>query len=181
MIKNSILSVMLTLTAMTFKAAADQQDTCTLNFETGVNALIEKAPASSYFTSKDPKQKLQIEAVVLPTGTNLVTYFGGCEHLIVSINYAVDPNLQLEQDVQNVLAKAEQLLEETPFSRKGKFYKELFSKGLYAAKLSPYMSGPQRINLSTGTDPMIELSYGQRGVLSFQYWVTLSRSNILAR
>lgn len=177
MIKNSVLVALLTLSSFGVSAfsssAFAKQQTCTLNFDTGVNALIEEAPTGSYFFSKDTKQKLQIEAVVLSSGTNLTTFFGGCEHITVAINYAVDPNLVLESDVQNILEKAEQLLKETPFSRKGQFYSELFSKGLEAAKLAPYMSGLQRINLNTGYDAMIELNYSQRGVLSFHYMFAL--------
>ncbi len=171
MIKSIVLATALMLSSSVFAA----EDTCTLNFETGINAFVDESSnaLNSYFSTKSKEERLQIEALLLPSGANLVTIAGGCEHITVRFQYSVDPLLSDETEPQNAIEKAELLLRETPLTKAGEFYGDIFKRGLEKAKLSPDMASPGRLNISTTPDVEVILDYSQRGALNLTYFFAL--------
>lgn len=166
---------LLTMTFMLSFSAFAAEDTCTLDFDTGINAFVDETSNAlpSYFSTKNKEEKLQIEAVLLPSGANLVTIAGGCEHITVRFQYSVDPSLSDETEPQNAIEKAELLLRETPLTKAGQFYGDIFKRGIEKAKLSPDMASPGRLNISTTPDAEVILDYSQRGALNLTYFFAL--------
>ena len=174
MIKVSMFTAALILSSFLSLSVSAAQDTCTLNFKTGVAAFVdETSNLPFYVKSKNFEEKLQIEAFLLASGSNAMTIMGGCEHISVSFRYSVDPSLASEQDTQNALAKGEQLLRETPLTEFGVLYADYFLSGIEKAKKSPSVIAPGKINLATGPDAEVVLDYSTRGALVFTYFFSL--------
>jgi hypothetical protein len=154
-------------TAEMSRKISQDTDECPMNFTTGISALVdaESKKLSSYIgIAKDPSKKIQIEAVVLLDGRQLIVTSGGCAHIGQVFNYSTT-GIATDSQAVNAMIK---YLKATPTTNDGSNVKEIWMNALNEWRKKPTASVNKVINLESG-DAILTLRYDLKNILQISY------------